>query len=280
MAQTKIITLISNKVNQIAMRNKSFDDKTIHKLKAYVYALFDPLEDRPFYIGKGRGNRVFQHVEGALKEDKESYKYEKIREIRARSENKRVKHTVIRHGMSDEVAFEVESALIDLANRTGANLTNEITGHNSIENGMMSADDIIRKYNAKPLNKLLHSVVIININKKYQLIRDEFLQTNTKHSGKDLIYESVKKAWVIGKRRNSVDYVLAEYKGTIVGVYEIVEVNINNQPEKWYPIQNTTKIRWGFHGRRAQNHIQDNYLNKSIAHHKKKGAANPIRYSL
>ena len=37
------------------MRNKSFDDKTIAELKAYVYALFDPLEDRPFYIGKGRG---------------------------------------------------------------------------------------------------------------------------------------------------------------------------------------------------------------------------------
>ena len=44
--------------------------------------------------------------------------------------------------MSYEVAFEVESALIDLANRTGANLTNEVTGHNSIENGMMSTDDI------------------------------------------------------------------------------------------------------------------------------------------
>ena len=180
------------------MRKNSFDEKTIHKLKAYVYALFDPLEDRPFYIGKGRGNRVFQHVEGAILEDKESNKYEKIREIRARALNNRVKHTVIRHGMSDEVAFEVESALIDLANRTGAKLTNVVTGHNSIESGMMSADDIIRKYNAQPLNELNHNVVIININKKYKLVRDEALQVNTKYSGKDLIYESVKQAWVIG----------------------------------------------------------------------------------
>ena len=142
------------------MMKNSFDEKTIHKLKAYVYALFDPLENRPFYIGKGRGNRVFQHVEGALTEYKESNKYEKIREIRSRSFANRVEHSIIRHGMSDEVAFEVESALIDLANRTGANLTNEVTGHNSIEIGMMSADDIIRKYNAQPLNDLLHSVAI------------------------------------------------------------------------------------------------------------------------
>ena len=261
------------------MRKNSFDEKTIHKLKAYVYALFDPLEDRPFYIGKGRGNRVFQHVEGAILEDKESNKYEKIREIRARAQNNRVKHTVIRHGMSDEVAFEVESALIDLANRTGANLTNEVTGHNSIESGMMSTDDIIRKYNAQPLNELHHSVVIININKKYKLVRDEALQVNTKYSGKDLIYESVKQAWVIGKRRDTVEYVLAEYKGIIVEVYEVIEHSINGQPEKWYPVSGF-KNRWGFHGKLATNNVRDIYLNKSIAHHKKRGAANPLRYSL
>ena len=261
------------------MRKNSFDEKTIHKLKAYVYALFDPLEDRPFYIGKGRGNRVFQHVEGAILEDKESNKYEKIREIRARAQNNRVKHTVIRHGMSDEVAFEVESALIDLANRTGANLTNEVTGHNSIESGMMSTDDIIRKYNAQPLNELHHSVVIININKKYKLVRDEALQVNTKYSGKDLIYESVKQAWVIGKRRDTVEYVLAEYKGIIVEVYEVIEHSIDGQPEKWYPVPGF-KNRWGFHGKLATNNVRDIYLNKSIAHHKKRGAANPLRYSL
>ena len=261
------------------MRSNAFDEKTIHKLKAYVYALFDPLEDRPFYIGKGRGNRVFQHVEGAILEDKERNKYDKIREIRARTQNNRVKHTVIRHGMSDEVAFEVESALIDLANRTGANLTNEVTGHNSIENGMMSTDDILRKYNAQPLNELLHSVVIININKKYKLVRDEALKVNTKYFGKDLIYESVKQAWVIGKRRDTVEYVLAEYKGIIVEVYEVIEINNNGQLEKWYSVPGY-KNRWGFHGRRAIDRVRENYINKSISHHKKRGAANPVKYSL
>ena len=262
------------------MRNNSFDDKSIDKLKAYVYALFDPLEDRPFYIGKGRGNRVFQHVEGAILEDKESNKYETIREIRSRDSNNRVKHTIVRHGMSDEVAFEVESALIDLANRTGANLTNEVTGHNSIEIGIMNADEIMQKYNAQPLNELLHSVAIININNKYKKIRDEALKDNTKYSGQDLIYEAVKKAWVMGKRRDTVDYVLSEYKGIIVEVYEVIEV-MNNEGnlEKWHKAPGY-KNRWEFHGRRALKNVRDKYLNKSIAHHKKRGSANPIRYSL
>jgi|TARA_B110000967_G_C18885627_1_gene563806 hypothetical protein len=263
------------------MKNISFDEKTIIEIGAYVYALFDPTEKRPFYIGKGRGNRIFQHVEGAIKEDKKSNKYEKIREIRARDSNNRVSHCVIRHGMSDKVAFEVESALIDLANMTGANLTNEVTGHNAIENGIMLTDDIIWKYNAQPLNDLLHSVVIINISKSYKTIRDDAIQGNTQYAGKDLIYESVKQAWRIGPNRENAEYVLAEYKGIIVEVYEVIEVKNNDgKLEKWYPCPKYTPIRWGFHGRRAPDQVRGNYVNKSIAHHKKPGSSNPIRYSL
>jgi hypothetical protein len=261
------------------MSDDRFDDKTTEKLQAYVYALFDPLEERPFYIGKGRGNRLFAHVEGALTENRETNKYEKIREIRARKSHNRVRHAVIRHGMTDEVAFEVESALIDLANHTGAELTNAVTGHNSIEVGMMSAHDIMRKYNAQPLDHLSHAVVIININKRYKAARAEAVRSGDASPGKDLIYESVKQAWVIGPRRESVDYVLAEYKGVIVGVYQIVEKEFNGKSAKWYPVAGM-KNRWGFHGIPAPDHITRHYLYKSMAHHKKRGTANPLRYSL
>ncbi|HRV31291.1 MAG TPA: GIY-YIG nuclease family protein, partial [Kiritimatiellia bacterium] len=31
-------------------------------LKSYVYVYTDPRTKRPFYIGKGRGNRLFAHL--------------------------------------------------------------------------------------------------------------------------------------------------------------------------------------------------------------------------
>lgn len=56
--------------------NNFFDEKIVKKVKHYVYALFDPESDFPFYIGKGFGNRVFNHVSRKLK-NSEELKYNK-----------------------------------------------------------------------------------------------------------------------------------------------------------------------------------------------------------
>lgn len=38
-----------------------FSQSVIEKLKYYVYLLQDPRDNSVFYVGKGVGNRVFQH---------------------------------------------------------------------------------------------------------------------------------------------------------------------------------------------------------------------------
>ena len=67
-----------------------FSQKSIEEIGSYAYALVDPRTDKIFYIGKGCGNRVFDHCNDAINDDDESLKLNLIREIIA--EGLKVKH--------------------------------------------------------------------------------------------------------------------------------------------------------------------------------------------
>tara|TARA_R110002051_G_scaffold199848_1_gene266827 strand:- start:220839 stop:221009 length:171 start_codon:yes stop_codon:yes gene_type:complete len=52
---------------------------------------------------------------------------------------------------------------------------------------------------------------------------------------------------------------------------------------EWYSIyipNAKRQNRWGFNGSIVKDNVRNLYTNKSIAHTKKKGAANPIKYFL
>jgi hypothetical protein len=149
-------------------------------------------------------------------------------------------------------------------------------GHNSIEKGLMTSEEIIRLYNAQPLNEIGADCVLININKTYK-----------RGNGTNPIYQATKETWLISEwKLPQIKYVLSEYRGLIVEVFEV---------ENWYPKQrgkNKTidkekniKIQvevtgYGFNGVVAPDEIRNLYINKSVAHTKKRGAAQVIRYNL
>lgn len=100
------------------MDNK-FTPEVESKLQYYVYALVNPHADPVFYVGKGAGNHVFQHIAEAENKNAcgTSEKLDQIRAIHATldADDKplEVKHFIIRYGLTEEVAFEIESTLID-----------------------------------------------------------------------------------------------------------------------------------------------------------------------
>src|SRR4051794_29891847 len=91
----------------------SFSPEVSAKLATYVYRLIDPRNGETFYVGKGRGNRVFAHIraEESISGDELDNKLARIREIRL--SGLEVGHVIHRHGMDDATAFEVEAALMD-----------------------------------------------------------------------------------------------------------------------------------------------------------------------
>jgi uncharacterized protein len=230
-----------------------FDSRIQEEIGWYVYALIDPLNKKPFYVGKGIGNRVFDHAAGALQTDIETKKLNRIREIKSR--NEKVDHVIIRHGMSEAESFLVESVLIDFLSFNDLGLTNIVLGHYASAFGVMSVEEVQRKYMAPPLEKLGKGCVVININTSYR-------QAKAAKS----FYEATRGTWVMAESRTKdTHYALAEYRGFIVEVFEI---------ESWEKVEK----RWRFEGHIAPDNVRLNYLNKRVR--KNKGAANPIRYRL
>jgi len=159
---------------------KEFPPEVIKELKYYVYRLIDPRNGETFYVGKGKGNRVFQHMKGALKTDDISEtKLGTIRGIIAAGLE--VIHVIHRHGMSEESSLEVESALIDAYQ----GMTNLMGGYGSNDFGPMHAKEIMDKYAAEEAI-IDHKILMITINKSV-----------TEKS----IYNATRFAWKLSKKK-------------------------------------------------------------------------------
>ena len=237
-----------------------FSTPSIEALRYYVYILVDPRDNKIFYIGKGLGNRVFQHLECAIKEDAVSEKLDIIREIR--SEGLHVKHFIVRHGLDEDDAFTVESVLIDLLSYSNfsniKSISNIVSGHHQWDKGIKTVDEIEGLYTCERLevSDFVHNVLTININATYNI-------KNERHPN---IYEATRKSWVLSEQKlNGIEYVLSEYRGVIRAIFK---------PTKW--IKDGKRFMFeGFEV--SESEITDIYLNKLVPK-KDPGMANPIRY--
>ena len=242
---------------------KSFSPEVCEKLGYYVYRLIDPRNGQTFYVGKGKGNRVFAHVECALKnfegenylnadEDETSEKFKQIREIK--SAGLEVIHIIHRHGLSENEAFEVEAALIDCF----PGLTNLQSGHNN-DFGANNAETLQQAYSLETYEE--------PNNIKYIIIKTTPDRINNDCNGS--LYDAVRYSWKVSKNRvDKIRYVLGVVNGIVKEIYEV---------EKWQLADN--EVRYEFIGHVAPEEIRSIFKDKRIPEkYSKKGSANPIQY--
>ena len=65
---------------------KAFSPEVTKELRYYVYLYLDPESDEVFYVGKGKSNRAFAHLE----DQTESDKTKRIKEIRSRGQEPKI----------------------------------------------------------------------------------------------------------------------------------------------------------------------------------------------
>ena len=222
--------------------------------KYYVYRLVDPRDLHTFYVGKGSGNRVFQHLSNVTAlydkdNDDISLKSKLIANITASG------HQVIpiihRRGLTEDEAFEVEAALIDAY----PGLTNQQSGHGA-ERGVITMEDFQKYVQIDDYDEPSEDYIIIKT-------------TNGAIDENGSLYEATRQAWKASlDNARPYKYVLSVVYGIVREVYEV---------SKWYRCQDSNRI--AFEGEPTKHAELQGLKGKRIPEqYRQKGSSNPFLY--
>lgn len=227
----------------------------------YVYAYVNPLDDRVFYVGKGRGSRVLQHLVRPGRGPKAAM----MRAIRRAGFKPRLE--ILAHGLPDaESALRIEAAVIDAVGLKG--LVNQIRGWHAARTGRIPLTELMAMYDKRKVAVKVPAV-LIRVNRLY---RPGMTAAE--------LYDATRGVWVVGRRQGAAArFAFAVFEGIVREVYEIAA---------WLPAGSTfmtrsvqgerIRGRWEFVGRVASDRIRQRYVDRYVGHLFRPGDQNPIRY--
>ncbi|MCZ4237535.1 hypothetical protein O4H25_11765 [Staphylococcus equorum] len=208
-----------------------------HQHVFYVYCLIDPRNGECFYVGKGKGNRVFKHKEDAQKhllyediykeENKNNLKFNKINEICSNDTN--VLGYIISYGLTESEAFSAENVLINFLNLTNkTTLTNMINGHGS---KAYLVEDLENEFGYDSINleniNTNELILAVKIRDAFRLDKDESKEYPIKESERDRsnLKSRTLGSWIIGKDKiHKIKYIIGINTGAnnaVVSAYEV-----------------------------------------------------------
>lgn len=238
----------------------SIPRRVCEKLKYYVYLYVDPRNDRPFYIGKGTGNRVYCHLD----DTEDCDKVKRLEELRKLNLEPVIE--ILKYGLAEQEALLIESAAIDLL---GPELTNRVKGHGAAENGRARLAEIIQELDAEEVT-ITDKVILINISRLYR-----YGMTTME------LYDATRGIWKVAPDRHDAGYAFCLYGGIVREVYTIATwvpagstMTRRDFSEKEYDLSE----RYEFVGQIAPPPIRKKYLGKSVRGYFTPGSQNPIKY--
>ena len=184
---------------------KKFSKEIKKALKYYVYLFSNPITGEIFYVGKGKGDRVFYHLE----DTNENEKVKKIKEIRSQGREPKIEFLV--HGVEDEVTIKkIEAAIIDLIGKN--KLTNKIGGYESSYFGRMDLNQIKARYTSDEAN-ITEKVVLIKLSTTFRYNMEPIE-----------LYDYTRGIWKVAEnRRNEITHAFAVYDGIIQETYNVLQ---------------------------------------------------------
>jgi hypothetical protein len=235
------------------------------KLRSYVYLLVDPRSGRPFYAGRGRGDRCFDHVRaarrGAAGDRAGSKRFpmlERIREIE--SGGRPVRIDLLRYGLDPEQARLVEGAAHDLLG---------LAGEPKAGSQRRPAGQVGTRLAKRAKFKRPHQVVLLRVDA----------------AAADPGYESTRHGWRVGRRWTDPEAPRSpRWAATVIGEMVVAVYRI----ERWEPA-GTAAVpgvggggarvpeRYSFVGR-PDPELERRYVGRSVAAYVGPGSTGPVTY--